>query len=212
MSGSATTAAISKRASGCRSKSALVFSRPILTHTATAVARLLRTVQASSCKRRVAPWLRRRNLAYEHKRQSGTEHNQERPDKKFQPINRGNIARPQIVPARHGYDPPCPWQFGHNVEPLLWVPSPAEEMLGSLAPRRRDGMPSARSEERCDYLTGWSGLVTSATNSRARAIACHLVDCRRVAATAYPFQVGNSRCHCLSSSRRFITSITTTGR
>jgi hypothetical protein len=125
-------AGISKPASGCRSKSALVFSRPILTHTTAPVARLPRTVEASSRKRCVAPWLRRRNLAHEHKRQSGTEHNQERPDKKFQPINRGNVARPQIVPARHGYDPPCPWQFGHNVEPLPWVPSPAVEMLGSL--------------------------------------------------------------------------------
>src|SRR4029077_17085822 len=103
-----------------------------LTHTAAAVARLLRTVQVSSCKRRVAPWQRHRDLAHEQKRQSGTKHNQERPDKKFQPIDRGDVARPQIVPTRHGDGPPCPSQFGLSVEPLPWVPSAKRKMLTAL--------------------------------------------------------------------------------
>jgi len=92
-------------------------------------ARSLRTVQASSSKRRVAS-ARGRNLAHEHKRQSGAKRNQERPDEEFQPINRGHIARPQIVPARHGDGPPCPWQLRHNVEPRPGVPSLEGKILG----------------------------------------------------------------------------------
>jgi len=114
--------------SGCRSK-APYFSRLISTDT------LPRPrgygAPSRSLQKRVRP--SDRNLAHEHKRQSGTEHNQERPDEEFQPINRGDVARPQIIPARHGDGPPCPWQLRHNVEPRRGVPSPKEEMLGTRA-------------------------------------------------------------------------------
>lgn len=59
------------------------------------------------------------HLAHKYERQRRAHRDQERPDKEFQPINRGHIARPQIVPTRHGGDPPSPWQSDHNAEPRL---------------------------------------------------------------------------------------------
>ncbi len=108
MSGSATMAAISKPASACRSK-----------------ARLIAFFAIVFCPFCTQIWLRRRwrpqgevlgraashNLAHEQERQSRAHRNQECPDKQFEPINRGDVARPQIVPTRHGGNPPSPW---HN--------------------------------------------------------------------------------------------------
>jgi hypothetical protein len=61
----------------------------------------------------------RQDLPHKQKRQRRAQRNQERPDKEFQPINRGHIARPQIVPTRHGGNPPSPWQSDPNAEPRL---------------------------------------------------------------------------------------------
>ena len=45
-------------------------------------------------------------LADYRERQSGAHRDQEGPDEKPEPIDRGDVARPQIVPAGHGGHPP----------------------------------------------------------------------------------------------------------
>jgi len=61
-----------------------------------------------------------------------------------------------------------------------------------------------RSVEKCDYSEGCCGFITS------RTVAWHALPPRDL---YYPItQVGNSQCRCSSSSRQFITCITTTGR
>ena len=60
------------------------------------------------------------HLAHEHQRQSRTHRNQQRPDKQFKPIDRGDVARPQIIPAGHVGKSPLPVAPPRNAEPRLW--------------------------------------------------------------------------------------------
>src|SRR5215472_6317477 len=48
----------------------------------------------------------RRALAHKHRSEPRTHRDQKGPDKQFQPVDCGHVARPQIVPARHGDSSP----------------------------------------------------------------------------------------------------------
>ncbi len=95
-------AAISKPASACRSKARLI---PVFCPFCTRYGR----ADAGAPEGEVLGRAASRNLAHEQERQSRAHRNQERPDKQFEPINRRDVARPQIVPTRHGGNPPSPW-------------------------------------------------------------------------------------------------------
>ena len=154
----------------------------------------------------------RQDLPHKQKRQRRAQRNQERPDKEFQPINRGHIARPQIVPTRHGGNPPSPWQSDPNAEPRLRF-------------RRRPTIVQRRGY-RSVGCGDCSVQVFTQTSDGGRQSAVKLLFKRDNApAHAYylaritgapaimaPLQRGRFPCHYSCSSRRCNTCIVTTGR